>query len=137
MSIGSDLLALLEAAAQLLKIAQISLTDIGGDLVGCAAVVSVTGEVAVLDHQHPGLTIAQQFQAKCLAQGVARAEQVAQSISGQFKGGFKGFDQALLFAVVERWWLKEGIKLRQGLLIIGKTQLPADVSVWAGCDHRY
>jgi len=74
MSIGSGLLALLEAAAQLLKTAQITLADVGGDFVGCAAVVGVTGEVADLDHQHPGLTIAQQSKAKCLAQGVAQAE---------------------------------------------------------------
>lgn len=122
-----------------LKTAEVARADVGGDGLGCGSVVGVRGEVAVLDHQHPSLAIAQQAKAKGFPQGVSgaqqsgialAAQQIAQGVPTQFKAVLKGFDQALLLALIERWGIKEAIQLLQGSAEVGEALLPAHV-----CGH--
>lgn len=83
----------------------------------------MTGEVAVLNHQHPGLAIADQPQLKGFPQGVTgaqqigialAAQQIAKGVPTQFKGVFEGFDQTLLLTLVECGRLEKGLQLLKG-----------------------
>jgi hypothetical protein len=78
----------------------------------------VAGEIAVLDHLHPGFAVLDQSKPEGLSQGVAgakqrciplAAQQIAQRVPSQLEGVFKRFDQSLLLAFIELRRLKEGL----------------------------
>ena len=94
------------------------------------------GEVAVQNHQHPALSIAEQSQAKGFAKGVAGAQQggiyltqqqIPQGVPTQFKAILKRLDQAQLLALIERRGLNEAIRHFQGTAVIGKALLPGHI----------
>jgi hypothetical protein len=84
-------LTLLQPHVQVLKTGTIAIDNIGCDRFSRRAIVGVAGEVAILNHQHPGFTILDQAQPKGFSQGVSRtqearvalaAEQVTQAVPG-------------------------------------------------------
>jgi len=106
----------LEASAQALKATEIVLLNIGGDRICRRAVVSVTGEIAVLNHQHPRLTVLNQLEPEGFSQRVAGSEQaffalatqqITKRVPSQFKGVLEGFDQTLLLPLIQRRRLKK------------------------------
>ena len=83
----------------------------------------MAGEIAVLNHQHPRLTVLNQFKAEGFSQGVAGAEQafialtsqqITERVPGQFEGLLKGLDQTLLLPLIQRRRLKKTLELLQG-----------------------
>ena len=132
-------LSLFQPNAQLLEAGAVALTNVAGNRLCGGSVVGVRGEIAVLNHQHPALTITDQSQAKGLAEGVAgtqqggialTAQQIPQRVPTQFKAVFKRLDQALLLAFIERRRLKEAVQLLQGAAEVGEALLPAHI-----CGH--
>ena len=101
----------------------------------------MAGEVAVLNHGQPTLTIADQTHPEGQPKGVARADQtgvalrqqqVAQRIPAQLETVLKGLDQALTFPLVERGGQKESFELIKGLAEVGEALLPADIGRHGG-----
>ena len=95
---------------QVLKTGKIAIYNISCDGFSRRAIVGVAGQVAVLNHQHPGFTILDQAQPKGFPQGVPRTQEggialaeqeIAQAAPGQFKGGFERLNQSLLLAIIE------------------------------------
>lgn len=50
----------MQTAPQSLIARQVNAHDLTGDSISHGPVIGVTGEIAVLDHQHPGLTLIDQ-----------------------------------------------------------------------------
>ena len=128
--------ALAQHQAQLLKTGQIASAHLLAHLLSSAAVVRVTGEIAVLHHGQPGLSVANKPHPEGQPKGVTRTDQagvalrqqqVPQGVPAQLETVFKSLDQALALALIERGRLKKGLQLIQGLAEIGEALLPADI----------
>ena len=59
-------------------------------------------------------------------------QQIPQGVPAELETVFKGLDQALPFALVERGGLKEGLQLIKRLAEVGEALLPADVGRHGG-----
>ena len=102
-----------------MKATEIVVLNIGGDRICGYTVVGMAGEIAVLNHQHPRLTVLNQFKAEGFSQGVAgskqaflalTSQQITKRVPGQFKGVFKGLDQTLLLPLIQRRRLKKALE---------------------------
>ena len=96
----------------------------------------MTGQVTILNHQHPAFAIADQSQPKGFPKRVAGTKQIAialasqqvpQRVPGQLKRVFKSLDQTLLLPFIQRRGLKEALQLLQSPPVVRETLLPADV----------